>query len=100
MRGLREAPQHLLDLDGNPVAVDNDGALGDGKIVGENTNLVILHRVEFDDRATTEAENLMNRHRSRPEHDRDIESDLFECCHDSYSLMFFPNLTMGWLPGG
>ncbi len=47
----RRARQHLLDLDRDPVAVDQHDAGGDRQIVGENLDLVGLGCVQFDDGA-------------------------------------------------
>src|SRR6185437_16601433 len=52
------ARQHTLDLDGDPVAADDDGALGDRKVVRQDPHLVVLARIELDDGAAAEAEHL------------------------------------------
>src|SRR2546421_10991189 len=78
---VRRARQHLADLDHDAVAADDHGALGDGKVVGENLDLVVLAGVELDDGATAEPEHLVHRHGGGAEHDGDVECDLVDGCH-------------------
>ena len=47
----RRARQHLLDLDRDPVAVDQHDAGGDRQIIGQNLDLVGLGCVELNDGA-------------------------------------------------
>jgi len=59
---LRRPRQHLLDLDRDTIAVDQDHAASDRQVVGENLDLVRLGSVQLDDGTTAEAHYLMNRH--------------------------------------
>jgi len=59
---LRPARHQPLDLDGDAVAADHDGALGDRQVVGQNMDVVVLGGVEFDDGAAAESEHLVDRH--------------------------------------
>src|SRR4051794_12832926 len=47
----RDTWQHLLDLDRDPVAVDQHDAGGDRQIIGQNLDLVGLGCVQLDDGA-------------------------------------------------
>ena len=54
--------QHLLDFNCNAVAVHHHDAAGDRQIVGKDLDLVLLRRVQFDDRAAAQPHHLMDRH--------------------------------------
>src|SRR6185312_14949329 len=47
----RRSRQHLLDLDCDPVAVDQHDAAGDRQVVGQHLDLVRLGGIELDDGA-------------------------------------------------
>jgi hypothetical protein len=49
--GPRQARQHLLDFNRNPVAIDQHHAACDGQVIGQNLDLVGLGCVKFDDGA-------------------------------------------------
>ena len=63
----------LCDLYRDPVAADDDGALGHREVIGENAHLSLFGGVELDDGAAAEAEHLMDRHGTRAEHHRDAD---------------------------
>jgi hypothetical protein len=73
--------QHLLDLDRDPVAVDQHDAAGDRQIIGEYLDLVGLGGIQLDDGAATQAHYLMNRHRCGAEHHHEINRDFIERWH-------------------
>jgi hypothetical protein len=62
LSGARLPGLHLLDFDRDPVAVDQYHAAGDGQVIGEDLDLVGLGCVQFDDGATAEPHDLMDRH--------------------------------------
>jgi hypothetical protein len=73
--------QHLLDFDGNPVAIDKHHARGNRQRVREYLDLVRLGGVEFDDGAPAEAHDLMNRHRRGSQNHHKIDADFIEGWH-------------------
>ena len=73
--------QHLLDLDGDAVAVDEHHAAGDWQVVGEDLDLVGLGGVQFDDGAAAEPHDLMDGHRGGPEDHHEIDADVIEGWH-------------------
>ena len=77
----RRARQHLLDLDRDPVAIDQHDAGGDRQVVGQNLDLVGLGCVQLDDGAAGQTQYLMDRHGGRPEDDREIHRDFIESRH-------------------
>src|ERR1051326_9344009 len=48
--------EHPLDLDRDPVAAHHHGTLGDGEVVGQNPDLVVLAGIELDHGAAAEPE--------------------------------------------
>ena len=78
---FRGPRQHLLDLDRDTVAVNQDHTACDRQVVGENLDLVRLGGVQLDDGASAETHYLMNRHRSSAEHDHEIDVDFINRCH-------------------
>src|SRR5580692_8323791 len=76
---LGRARQQLLDLDRDLVAADDHRALGHRQVVGEDADLVFLGGVELDDGAAAQPQHLMDRHRGRAEHYRDVDRDIIEC---------------------
>jgi len=80
--GPRRRPrQELLDLDGDLVAADDDGAFGDRQVVGEDADFVFLGSVKLDNGAAAETEHLVDRHGGRTQHHRNIDRDILECRH-------------------
>jgi hypothetical protein len=79
--GARGSWQHLLDFDRDTVAIDEDHAAGDRKVVGKDLDLVCLGGVEFDDGATAQPHYLMNGHRSGTEDHHEIDGDFIESWH-------------------
>ena len=73
--------QHLLDFNRDAIAVDDHDTAGDGQVVGEHLDLVLLGRVEFDDRAAAEPHHLMDGHRRGPQNHHQIHRDVIESCH-------------------
>src|SRR5437016_1195372 len=88
--------QHPLDLDRDPVAADDHGTLGDGEVIGQYPDLVVLAGIELDHGAAAEAEHLVHRHGGRAEHDRDIELDLVEGGHGFPVRKSTLDMTTGW----
>jgi len=84
----RESWQHLLDFDGDTVAIDKYHTAGDRQVIGEDLDLVSLGGIEFDDGATAQAHYLMDGHRSGPEDHHEIDGDFIEGWH------WGPKLTM------
>ena len=70
---VRCAGKKFLDLDRDPVAVHNNGAFGDRQVVGEDLDVLVFRRVEFDDGATAETQYLMDGHRRLAKDHRDVE---------------------------
>ena len=85
MRELTANPgrfrQHLLDLDRNPVAVDQHHAAGHRQVVGEDLDLVLFRGIQFDDGAAAEAHYLMNGHRGGAEDHHEVDADFIEGGH-------------------
>jgi hypothetical protein len=79
--GAGGAGQHLLDFHRDPVAVHQNHAAGDGQVVGENLDLVLLGGVQFDDGAAAEPHYLMNGHRGGAEHHHEVDRDFIEGWH-------------------
>lgn len=77
----RRFRQHLLDLDRNPVAVDEDDAAGHRQVVGEDLDLVGLGGIQFDDGAAGQPHDLVNRHGGRAEDHHEIDADFIEGGH-------------------
>ncbi len=103
--GPRRARQHLLDLDGDPVAVDQDDPGGHRQIVRQHLDLVRLSCVQFDDGAAGKTQYLMDRHGGRPQDDHEIHGDFIESghCQDrrNIRLAFAPAIiTTLWLANG
>src|SRR5262249_43930541 len=59
---VRRPRQHFGDFDRDAVPVDDHVAFGNGQVAGQDRDLVVLGCVQFDNRATTETQRLMNRH--------------------------------------
>ena len=103
---LGRAGQQFLDLDRDLVATDDHGAFGDRHVIGQDPDLVIFGRVEFDDGAAAETEYLMDRHRCRAKHDRDIDRDIVQCRQGApaqvllmaFATIFYrPSMVIEWL---
>ena len=47
-------------------------------VVGKNADLVLLGRVEFNNGAAAESQDLMDRHRGSAKHDGDVDRDIIE----------------------
>ena len=75
---LGRARQQLFDFHGDAIAADDNRATRHRHVVGENADLVVLRRIELDDGAAAEAQNLMDRHRASAEHDGDVDRDIVE----------------------
>jgi len=73
--------QHLLDLDRNPVAVDQYHAARDRQVVGEDLDLVGLGGIQFDDGAAGQPHDLVNRHGGGAEDHHEIYADFIEGGH-------------------
>ena len=77
----RRFGQHLLDLDRDAVAVDQDDAAGDQQIVGQHLDLVGLGRVQFDDGAAGQPHDLVDGHSRGPEDHHEIDGYFIERGH-------------------
>jgi hypothetical protein len=103
--GARRFRQHLLDFDGDPVAIDKHDAAGDGQGIGEDLDLVRLGGVEFDDGAPAQAHYLMDRHRRGPEDHHEVDADFIEGWHweatrtDKRKIAWLENTTLGLANG-
>ena len=75
------ARKHSFHLDADAVVVDGDDSAGDGQIIGQHTNFVLFGRVELDNGAAGKPHDLMNRHRRRAEHDRQVDFDFVDGRH-------------------
>src|ERR1700754_1867262 len=73
--------QHLLDFDRDPVAVDQHHAAGNGQVVGQHLDLVLLGGVQFDDGAAAEPHYLMNGHRGGAEHHHEVDRYFIQGWH-------------------
>jgi len=63
------ASQYLANDHCNPIAFDDDLALGDGLIVGEHDHRIVLVGIELDHGATAHAKKLVDRdHRMAKDH--------------------------------
>src|SRR5262249_59336140 len=71
----------FLDFHRNAVSAHDHGALGDGEVVGEDGDLVVLGGIELDDGTAAEPQDLMDRHGGGAEHHLDVEGDLLELGH-------------------
>ncbi len=78
--------QHLLDFDRNSIAVHHHNAAGDRQVVGQNLDLVLLRRIQFDDRAAAEAHHLMDRHRGGSEDHHQIDGYVIEGWHFDFRI--------------
>ena len=97
------ARQQIANLDGDPVPVDHHRPFGDGKIVGQDADRVVFSRLELDDGASPESQNLMDGHRGGAEHDSDIDADFVDCGQESLPLLCAnrdAHVTMLWLVNG
>ncbi len=72
--------QQLLDLDRNPVAVDQHYAAGHRQVVGEDLDLVGLGGIQFDG-AAGKPHDLVDRHSGGTEHHHEIDTDFIEGEH-------------------
>jgi len=77
----RLSRQHLLDLDCDPVAIDQHHAGGDGQAVGEDLDLVGLGGIQLDDGTARETQDLMDGHGRGTENDHQIDGNFIEGCH-------------------
>jgi hypothetical protein len=77
----RQPRQHLLDFDGDTVAIDEHHAAGDRQVVGEDFHFIGLGRVQFDDGTATQAHYLMDGHRRSPEDHHEIDGNFIERWH-------------------
>jgi hypothetical protein len=99
----RQPRQHLLDLDRDPVAIDQHHAAGDRQVVGEDLDLVGFRGVQFDDGAAAQAHDLMDRHRRGPEDHHEIDGDFIERWHwlpAEKCEIASPDTTTLWLANG
>jgi hypothetical protein len=78
---IRRARQQLRDVDGDTIAVHDDGALGHRQIIGKDADRVCFGGVELDDGAATQSQNLVDRHRCGAKHHGDVDGNLVECGH-------------------
>jgi hypothetical protein len=78
---LGRARQQLFDFHGDAITADDNRATRHRHVVGENADLVVLRRIELDDGAAAEAQNLMDRHRASAEHNGDVDRDIVEGRH-------------------
>jgi hypothetical protein len=76
----REAGEAIRP-DGNAVALHDHRPLGHRQIVGEDTHGILLHGVQFDDRATAEPQHLMDWHYVVPSTTVNVDGNLVECGH-------------------
>ena len=81
LSAARRFRQHLLDLDRDPVAVDQHHAAGNRQVVGEDFDLVRLGGVQFNDGAAAEPHYLMDGHRGGAQDDHEVNADFFEGWH-------------------
>ena len=100
--GLR---QHLLDFDRDPVAIHQHDAGSHRQGVGQYLDFVRFGSVEFNDGASAEAHDLVNRHRRGPENHHEIDADFIESWHRiSYRTdkrkIACSNITTLWLADG
>jgi hypothetical protein len=102
--GARQPRLHLLDFDRDTVAIDQHHATGNGEVIGEDLDLVGLGRVQFDDGATAETHDLVDRHRSGPEDHHEIDGDFIEGWHwdgpDTTCKIAWLEITTLWLANG
>jgi hypothetical protein len=103
----RRSRQHLLDFDGDTVAVDQHHAAGDRQVIGEDLDLVRFGGVQFDDGAAAQAHDLMDGHRRGPEDHHEIDGDFIEGWHWGPKLTdvkcriaWFLIITTLWLANG
>ena len=73
--------QHLLDFDADAIVVHMHDTAGDRHVVGEDADLVLLGRIEFDDRATAQPHDLMDGHRRGAEDHHEIDRNFIEGWH-------------------
>ena len=97
--------QHLLDLDRNPVAIDQHDTRRNRQCVGEDLDFVRLGGVEFDDGATAQPHDLMNRHRRGSKHHHEVDADFIEGWHRTdyhtdKSKIAYSKITTLWLADG
>jgi len=83
---LISALQDFRDGHGDAIALDQDFALGDGTVVGEDNHRIILVGAEIDHRATTHPEELVDRDDRAPEHDRDFNLDAVQRQHEETGM--------------
>jgi hypothetical protein len=74
-----EAFDRFDDRYAHMLAGYDDLAAGDDLIVGENPRVVIDTGVQFDDRAATHFQKLMDCHLCPSENDRDFNIDFTDC---------------------
>ncbi len=72
------AGQQLFDFHRDAIAADDDHAARHRHVVGKNADLVLLGRVELNNGAATEPQDLMDRHRGSAKHDGDVDRDIVE----------------------
>ena len=75
---FRRAGQQLFDFHRDAITADDDHAARHRHVVGQNADLVLLGRVEFDNGAAAELQDLMDRHRGSAKHDGDVDRDIVE----------------------
>ena len=81
LAAARRFRQHLLDLDRDPIAVDQHDAAGNRQVVGQHLDLVGLGGVELDDGAAGQPQHLVNGHGCGPEDHHEIDGDFIEGWH-------------------
>ena len=71
----------MLDFDRDTVAIDEYDARRHRQGIGEDLDLVRFGGIEFDDSASAEAHDLMNRHRRGSQNHHEVNADFIESWH-------------------